>query len=470
MGVTLGKKKEPTDNFRKIARGVIQINKVNTNSPANIKKFQTNQGTATGMRNSLLTNQHQEINSAQDNRRTSARISPRSNVEENDSNVDTGYRSEVQNSPRALMFKDTSSAWEALKRGDTTESELPNTELVVVDSALGGFQTVERSNVNVRDEGLYRNDFTSGVNKTETEDEEEFMVPYELPIDWETRISNDTDCAVCNMFKKESLHPCRICEKVYHEHCLKKRGHLNGDEEIEIFHRAHTNIGWSCHECENLAQMLHEEDMQELMDIFDQCDVDQDATISLDEFLKYRTMAIKQGEGREITQEEIREEQVKFQTMDSDLGGSISWWEFLNHEALRRLATQPRKKLLRLLKPKEIHRAHQNFTAFDTDGNGQITDYEARRAYKHWFSNFTANPSEMSPTERRKLSRQLTELDMTLSTHVTTNTGILMDADTDHSGTISWDEFITEQAVYIIAARPNQGPVHLNQGPMFMKL
>lgn len=188
MGVTLGKKKEPADNFRKIARGVIQINKVNTNSPANIKKFQTNQGTATGMRNSLLTNQHQELNSVQDNRRTSARISPRSNFEENDSNVDAGYRSEVQNSPRALMFKDTSSAWEALKRGDTTESELPNTELVVVDSALGGFQTVERSNVNVRDEGLYRNDFTSGVNKTETEDEEEFMVPYELPIDWETRV------------------------------------------------------------------------------------------------------------------------------------------------------------------------------------------------------------------------------------------------------------------------------------------
>lgn len=194
MGVTLGKKREPTENFRKIAKGVIQINKVNQNSPANVKKFQsTNQGTATGMRNSLLTNQHQDINSGQSVRRTSAQISPRSTSNATGMNSDNTneYKSEL-NSSRALIFKDTSSAWEALKRGEAMESELPNTELVVVDSALGGFQTVERSNVSLRDDDTYRNGVISRQDATEKQEEDEtekeFEVPYELPIDWETRV------------------------------------------------------------------------------------------------------------------------------------------------------------------------------------------------------------------------------------------------------------------------------------------
>lgn len=58
--------------------------------------------------------------------------------------------------------------------------------------------------------------------------------------------------------------------------------------------------------------------------------------------MKYRKMAVQQMEGREITDTEITDEENKFKAMDSDLGGSISWWEFLNHEALRRLATQSR--------------------------------------------------------------------------------------------------------------------------------
>ncbi|KAJ8039669.1 PHD finger protein 24 [Holothuria leucospilota] len=325
-------------------------------------------------------------------RQTSHKFSPRK--EEEEKNNEENY----DNHSRALIFKDTSSAWEALMRGETMDSELPNTELVVVDSALGGFQTVERVNVSDRDMNHQYNDVTRSMVKED--EEEDYKLPYELPIDWETQISNDTNCNVCNMFKQEQTYPCRICEKVYHENCLKKRGHLNGEDEVAIFHRANMNIGWSCHECENLAQLLHQEDMQELMDIFDQCDVDQDATISLEEFVKYRKMAVQQTEGREMTETEITDEENKFKAMDSDLGGSISWWEFLNHEALRRLATQSRQKLLKILKPKEIHRAHQMFAAFDTDGDGQITDYEARRAYKNWFSHFTSNPSEMAPSER----------------------------------------------------------------------
>lgn len=58
--------------------------------------------------------------------------------------------------------------------------------------------------------------------------------------------------------------------------------------------------------------------------------------------MKYRKMAVQQTEGREMTETEITDEENKFKAMDSDLGGSISWWEFLNHEALRRLATQSR--------------------------------------------------------------------------------------------------------------------------------
>ena len=55
---------------------------------------------------------------------------------------------------------------------------------------------------------------------------------------------------------------------------------------------------------------------------------------------------------------------------------------------------------MKLLSEKEIMKARQNFRAFDTDLDGSITEYEAKRAYKKWYANFITDPSDMSPADR----------------------------------------------------------------------
>ena len=51
-----------------------------------------------------------------------------------------------------------------------------------------------------------------------------------------------------------------------------------------------------------------------------------------------------------------------------------------------------------MLKPKEIQQLRTNFEVFDTDGDGCVTEYEARRAFKNWFTKFVEDPNEMSPS------------------------------------------------------------------------
>ena len=66
-----------------------------------------------------------------------------------------------------------------------------------------------------------------------------------------------------------------------------------------------------------------------------------DATIDLEEFIRYRRVVVKEREDRDLTPLEEEDEAIQFRAMDTDRTGTLSWWEFLNHESLRRLASKP---------------------------------------------------------------------------------------------------------------------------------
>ena len=72
----------------------------------------------------------------------------------------------------------------------------------------------------------------------------------------------------------------------------------------------------------------------------------------------------------------------------------------LMREMLILLFASPQKNLAKKLSEKEVHRARENFRAFDTDGDGVITEFEARRAFRSWYSLFVPDPSEMSLRDR----------------------------------------------------------------------
>lgn len=381
----------------------------------------------------------------------------------------------------SLVYKDTADAWAALREGvvlDTFES-IPETEISVVESTLGGYKTVEKTRGAVgSNHHTSDGEFDSGndsyrdnVKDYSSSREDDFVIPFAdgvEPAGWKDKVSSKSRCTICDTNSGHEVYSCRICDLVFHEDCLRRGGKLHDDDALRSFRQASTNIGWACHECENLGQLLSDDEMFELMEIFERCDVDSDATISLEEFTEYRRVVVKEHEGRDLTMEEIEDEARNFKSMDTDRTGNLSWWEFLNHEAIRRLANRPKRKLVMMLKPKEIQTLRSNFEMYDTDGDGCVTEYEARRAFKRWFSKFVEDPLDMSPSSQRRVGSQ-TSLRMAseFNSHVHTNTSLMMGADSDRSGSVSWEEYVMEQALYTLAVRPNIGPVKISRRPTF---
>lgn len=68
-----------------------------------------------------------------------------------------------------------------------------------------------------------------------------------LPISFQ--IQNDEMCEICEVWTAESLFPCRICHRVYHDGCLRRMGYLQKDSAVEVTETAHTETGWSCYYC-----------------------------------------------------------------------------------------------------------------------------------------------------------------------------------------------------------------------------
>lgn len=63
------------------------------------------------------------------------------------------------------------------------------------------------------------------------------------------QVTNDEMCEVCEVWTAESLFPCRICTRVYHDGCLRRMGFLPQDKANEVVEAAHTETGWSCYLC-----------------------------------------------------------------------------------------------------------------------------------------------------------------------------------------------------------------------------
>lgn len=107
----------------------------------------------------------------------------------------------------------------------------------------------------------------------------------------------ETLCHLCHSSSIEEgpLNPCRICPRVYHTDCLAKQGHLSGDRAVETLALSNSKIGWSCCNCENLFDLLSDNEKIDIMETFDLMDTNQDSFINKEEYL------IQKGVLQEVT-------------------------------------------------------------------------------------------------------------------------------------------------------------------------
>ncbi|OCT98931.1 hypothetical protein XELAEV_180111621mg, partial [Xenopus laevis] len=273
-------------------------------------------------------------------------------------------------------------------------------------------------------------------------------------------ITNDEMCEICEVWTAESLYPCRICSRVFHDGCLRRMGYLRNDNTLELTEMAHTETGWSCYYCDNLNLLLTQEEMYSLMEMFSQCKVIPECPLTLDDFLHYKHLVNRQLQDKSLSDDLEEQVTLQFSSMDPEKKGQVEWGDFISHESiclLQKLRTE--NSLLRLLTAKERERTRATFLSLDQDNNKLINGSECRRAQHGWF---------------RKQSKEAVSCNVSIS-HVgpmsesspaSSTSGKSQDktpltSDPDEGRQVSWDTFLKENAIFILAARPNSSAIHL---------
>ncbi|XP_025215443.1 PHD finger protein 24 isoform X1 [Theropithecus gelada] len=282
--------------------------------------------------------------------------------------------------------------------------------------------------------------------------------PPEICLEPREPVVNDEMCDVCEVWTAESLFPCRVCTRVFHDGCLRRMGYIQGDSAAEVMEMAHTETGWSCHYCDNINLLLTEEEMYSLTETFQRCKVIPDCSLTLEDFLRYRHQAAKRGDrDRALSEEQEEQAARQFAALDPEHRGHIEWPDFLSHESLLLLQQlRPQNSLLRLLTVKERERARAAFLA---RGSGStISEAECHRAQHSWFcKQFPEAPScsvssishvgpiaDSSPASSSSKSQDKTLLPTE-----------------QESRFVDWPTFLQENVLYILAARPNSAAIHL---------
>ncbi|XP_061463328.1 PHD finger protein 24 [Rhineura floridana] len=282
--------------------------------------------------------------------------------------------------------------------------------------------------------------------------------PIEISLAQREQVTNDEMCEVCEVWTAESLLPCRVCTRVYHDGCLHRMGFLPQDSAAEVTEAAHSEAGWSCYSCDNLNLLLTEEEMRSLSQSFRQCKVTPESALTLDDFLNYKRLS-RQQEGEQPTSEEQEErDTLQFAALDPEKSGHIEWVDFLSHESILLLQrTRTQNALLRLLTGKERERVRAMFLALGQHGDGLISEAESRRTQHTWF----CKRHKETPSCNVSISHVGPISESSPASSTSQDQALLHREPEEPSRTIDWPAFLRESAIYILAARPNSPAVHL---------
>ncbi|XP_051540120.1 PHD finger protein 24-like isoform X5 [Myxocyprinus asiaticus] len=280
--------------------------------------------------------------------------------------------------------------------------------------------------------------------------------PVDVPLGQKEQPVNDEMCEVCEVWTADDLFPCRMCTRVFHDGCLREMGYLSTEALQEMRETAHTTTGWSCYYCDNVNLLLTEEEMYSLMETFKQCKIIPESCLVSDELLQYRHFVTKQLFERDLTDEEEEDVLAQFAALDPDKKGQIEWSDFLYHETLSVLQKfRTENSLVRILTAKEKDRARAIFQSLDQDKDGIITIGEAKRAQTSWFHKI--NKDSQSCNVSISHVGPISESSPASSSSERSRDKALE----NDNRPVTWDNFLRESAIYILAARPNSSAMHI---------
>ncbi|KAI1905189.1 hypothetical protein AGOR_G00013570 [Albula goreensis] len=284
--------------------------------------------------------------------------------------------------------------------------------------------------------------------------------PMEVDLNQREQPANEEMCEICEVWTADDLFPCRTCTRVFHDGCLREMGYLRTNALQEMRETAHTATGWSCYYCDNVNLLLTEEEMCSLMETFKQCKIIPESCLVSDEFLQYKHLVSKQLSEKDLSDEQEEDILVQFSALDPEKRGRVEWADFLYHESLSILKKfRTENSLVRLLSAKERDRARAVFTSLDQDKDGLITGAEVRRAQQSWFQKNTKETQSCNVSISHV--GPISESSPASSSSERSREKTLLSSEKDENRQVSWQEFLKESVIYILAARPNSSAFHL---------
>ncbi|XP_048360156.1 PHD finger protein 24 [Sphaerodactylus townsendi] len=276
--------------------------------------------------------------------------------------------------------------------------------------------------------------------------------PIQISLEQQEQVTNDEMCDVCEVWTAESLFPC-----------LSEMGFLPQEKGGELIEAAHTEIGWSCYRCDNLNLLLTEEEMGLLAESFKQSKVSPESQLSLEDFLSYKRLASQQEGVQNHSEEQEERDALQFAALDPEKTGHVEWADFLSHESILLLQrTRTQNSLLHLLTGKERERARAAFRALDQQGDGLLSEAECRRTQHTWFRKRHKEATSCSVSISHVGPMSENSPASSSSTSSRGQEKVLLSVEPEEpSRTVNWLTFLRENAIYILAARPNSPAIHL---------
>ncbi|GAA6100201.1 PHD finger protein 24 isoform X1 [Tachysurus ichikawai] len=235
-------------------------------------------------------------------------------------------------------------------------------------------------------------------------------------------------------------------------------------QEMAYIHRANAS-----HTMDNVNLILTEEEMYSLMETFKQCKIIPESCLVSDELLQYRHFVSKQLFEKDLTDDQEEEVLAQFAALDPEKKGQIEWSDFLYHESLSVLQKfRTENSLVRLLTAKDRDRARAVFQSLDQDKDGVITAIESRRAQASWFRKHSKEPQSCN-VRLRGLCSPIMNMGISHVGPISESSPASSSSDRSRDKAmekydnrpVTWDAFLRESAIYILAARPNSSAMHI---------
>ncbi|XP_017163227.1 PHD finger protein 24 [Poecilia reticulata] len=268
--------------------------------------------------------------------------------------------------------------------------------------------------------------------------------PVEVDLENKEQPPSDEMCDVCEVWTADDLYPCRICTRVFHDGCLRELGYLRAEALQEMRDTAHTVTGWSCYYCVSQQWTTSMNSLYSAVAVVESCLVS-------DELLQYRHFVSKQQFEKDLSDEQEEEVLAQFASLDPEKKGHIEWSDFLYFESLAVLRNfRTENSLVRLLSAKERNKARAVFQGLVTEKDDVVTRAECRQAQQSWFHKLkdpqscNVSISHVGPICESSPASSGSER-----------------SKTDENRPLTWADFLSESAIYILAARPNSSAMHI---------